>query len=177
MIVSVTLRNAEGEAWQRDYVEEKMGKLRKYLEEPIEVKVVLSVEKFRNTAEINLSSNGLNINAKEEEKDMRLAIDKTIEKIERQIKKTREKMRERKNSTPREESLGSEEVSSPEVYPAAKIAEFRKIVVSPMTLDDALLEIETKKQRFLVYRDATTMEINILLSKDDGSYSLLEVKT
>ena len=64
MIISVTFRNSEGEAWQKEYVEEKLGKLKKYVDYPVEAHVVLSVEKFRNVIDINLTSNGLNINAK-----------------------------------------------------------------------------------------------------------------
>ena len=70
MKISVTFRNAEWEDWQMEYVEERLKKLEKYIDNPVDASVILSVEKFRNTAEINLMANGLNINGKEEEKDM-----------------------------------------------------------------------------------------------------------
>ena len=98
MKISVTFRNAEGENWQKEYVEERLEKLKKYIDNPVDARVILSVEKFRNTAEINLTANGLNINSKEEEKDMHLAIDNAIEKIERQLKKHKEKIRGFKNN-------------------------------------------------------------------------------
>ncbi|MCX5827583.1 MAG: ribosome-associated translation inhibitor RaiA, partial [Deltaproteobacteria bacterium] len=75
MKISVTFRNTEGEDWFKNYVEEKLGKLKKYIDRPVEVRVVLSVEKFRNVAEINLMDNGMNVNAREEAKEMALAID------------------------------------------------------------------------------------------------------
>ena len=87
MKISVTFRSAEGENWQKEYVEERLKKLKKYIDNPVDARVILSVEKFRNTAEINLMANGLNINSREEEKDMHMAIDNAIEKIERQLKK------------------------------------------------------------------------------------------
>ncbi len=101
MKISVTFRNAEGENWQKEYVEERLEKLKKYIDNPVDARVILSVEKFRNTAEINLMANGLNINSKEEEKDMHLAIDNAIEKIERQLKKRKEKIRGFKNNQSR----------------------------------------------------------------------------
>src|SRR3972149_6097211 len=120
MIISVTFRNSEGEAWQREYVEEKLKKLKKYVDYPVEAHIVLSVEKFRNVAEINLSGNGLNINAKEEEKDMHSAIDNAIVKIERQLKKHKEKIRGHKNSSVREEGAATEAVvEDPEDMPLA----------------------------------------------------------
>ena len=56
MKISVTCRNAEGEDWQKEYVQERLKKLEKYIDNPVEARVILSVEKFRNTAEINLMS-------------------------------------------------------------------------------------------------------------------------
>jgi putative sigma-54 modulation protein len=96
MRLTVTLRNGEDESWQKEYVEEKMKKLDKYIDAPAEARVVLQVEKFRNTADIGLQADGLNINSKEEAKDMRLAIDNAVDKLERQLKKHREKTRTHK---------------------------------------------------------------------------------
>jgi putative sigma-54 modulation protein len=93
MKISVTFRNKEGENWHKEYIDQRLKKLEKYLDTPVEARVVLSVEKFRNVAEVNLMTNGQNINAKEEAKDMYLAIDNAIEKIERQLKKRKIQMK------------------------------------------------------------------------------------
>jgi putative sigma-54 modulation protein len=178
MIISVTFRNTEGEAWQKEYVGERLSKLKKYVDHPADARVILSVEKFRNVAEINLMADGLNINAKEEEKDMHLAIDNVIAKIERQLKKHKEKIRTHKNSSLRD---GDEEldVANPEELeelPGAKVMEVRKLVLAPMSLDDAVMEMETTKNRFVVYRDSATENINIIYRREDGNYSLIETK-
>ena len=55
MKISVTFRNTEGENWQKEYVAERLDKLKKYIDNPVDARVILSVEKFRNTAEINLT--------------------------------------------------------------------------------------------------------------------------
>ncbi len=176
MKISVTFRNISGEEdWQREYMEEKLKKLKRYIDEPVEVRVVLSVEKFRNTAEINLSSNGLTINGKEQEKDMRTAIDNAVDKIERQLKKRKEKSRTSKTDTIREIEAGhnlqpeeNAEASEP------KVVEVRKIVLNPMSIDDAVLWMETSKNRFLVYRDALTENVSVIYRRDDGKFVLLE---
>ena len=85
MKISVTFRNTEGDNWHKEYIDQKLKKLEKYLDTPVEARVVLSVEKFRNVAEVNLMTNGQVLNAKEEAKEMSLAIDNAIEKIERQL--------------------------------------------------------------------------------------------
>jgi putative sigma-54 modulation protein len=176
MIISVTFRNTEGEAWQREYVDERLNKLKKYVDHPADARVVLSVEKFRNVAEINLTADGLNINAKEEEKDMHLAIYNAIAKIERQLKKRKEKIRTHKNSSLRDVGEGLESATPEDLedMTGAKVMEVRKLVLAPMSLDDAVMEMETTKNRFVVYRDSATENISIIYRREDGNYSLIE---
>ncbi len=176
MNISVTFRNTEGENWQKEYVEERLGKLKKYIDNPVDARVILSVEKFRNTAEINLSANGLNINSKEEEKDMHLAIDNTIEKIERQLKKRKEKIRGFKNNQSRgEESDRESQGEEGEELSESKLVETRKIVLKPMSIDDAIMEMETTKNRFVIYRDSSLENVNVIYRRDDGKFALLEI--
>ncbi len=179
MKISVTFRNKEGENWHKDYIDQKLKKLEKYMDAPVEARVVLSVEKFRNVAEVNLMTNGQNINAKEEAKDMYLAIDNAIEKIERQLKKRKEKIRGHKSNAAR-----AEEISPAEQYgddmdevQEEKIVETRKIVLKPMSLDDAIMEIDSSKNRFVVYRDTSTENVSIIYVRDDGKYVLIEARS
>ena len=91
MQVSVTFRNTEAEDWFKDYANDRLTKTRKYLDKPLEAKVIMTVEKFRNVAEVSLIAKGMNIHGREEAKDMQLAFDSVMDKIEKQIKKhTRE---------------------------------------------------------------------------------------
>jgi putative sigma-54 modulation protein len=176
MKISVTFRNTEGENWQKEYVEERLGKLKKYIDNPVDARVILSVEKFRNTAEINLSANGLNINSKEEEKDMHLAIDNAIEKIERQLKKRKERIRGFKNNQSRNEASDRESAGEEgEELPESKVVETRKIVLKPMSIDDAIMEMETTKNRFVIYRDSSLENVNVIYRRDDGKFALLEI--
>ena len=173
MIISVTFRNGEGEAWQKEYVDEKLQKLKKYVDNAVEAHVILSVEKFRNVAEINLAANGLNVNAKEEEKDMRLAIDNAIVKIERQLKKHKEKTREHKNSSMRESGEGTV-AEDLEDSGNANVVSVRSLVLEPMSMEDAVMEMQTTKNHFVVYRDSTTENINVMYRQDDGKFALIE---
>jgi putative sigma-54 modulation protein len=136
------------------------------------------MEKFRNFAEINLSSNGWNINAKEEAKDMHLALDSCIEKIEKQLKKQREKIREHKPKSIRrgkeksEEGGGEEEESN-----ISKIADTRKVILKPMSFDEAIMEIEGTKDRFIIYRDSSSENVSLIYRRDDGNYALIETNS
>jgi putative sigma-54 modulation protein len=174
MKISVTFRNGEGENWQKVYAEERIQKLNKYLDAPAEAHIIVSMEKFRNVTEINLSSNGWNINAKEEAKDMHMALDNCIEKIEKQLKKQREKVREHKPKSIRrgqEKLVRGEEMEETSVN---KIAETRKIILKPMSFDEAIMEIEETKDRFIIYRDSSSENVTLVYRRDDGNYTLIE---
>ncbi|MCX7816499.1 MAG: ribosome-associated translation inhibitor RaiA [Syntrophales bacterium] len=173
MKISLTFKNIESEDWFRKYVEERLGKLSKYLGGPVDVHVVLSVEKFRNVAEINLSDDGLMFFAKEEAKEMVLAIDEAVEKIERQLKKHREKVRGYKVTN---RNTLAEGLSSPdrEMEGESRIVETRRIVLEPMSHEDAIMKLETSKNRFVVFRDASTEAVCVLYKRDDGHYMMIQ---
>ena len=176
MKISVTFRNTEGENWQNEYVEERLKKLERYIDNPVDAHVILSVEKFRNTAEINLTANGLNINSKEEEKDMHLAIDNVIEKIERQLKKHKEKIRDFKSNQSRSDESDRESPGEEgEELSESGVVETRKIVLKPMSIDDAIMEMETTKNRFVIYRDSSSEKVSVIYRRDDGKFALLEI--
>jgi putative sigma-54 modulation protein len=179
MRISVTFRNKEGESWHREYIDDKLMKLKKYIDNPVEAHVVLSVEKFRNVAEVNLMANGLNINAKEEAKDMHLAIDNAIEKIERQLKKKKEKIRSQKTNATRGGNVDDMEQMSDDMYetPETRVVETKKIVLKPMSLDEAIMEIESSKNLFVIYRDSSTENVSVVYIRDDGKYVLIETNS
>jgi len=179
MKISVTFRNKEGEDWQREYIDERLKKLKKYIDNPVEAHVVLSVEKFRNVAEVNLISNGLNINAKEEAKDVHLAIDNAVEKIERQLKKKKEKIRSQKTNGVRSGTIGEVENISEDIDDSVetRVVETKKIVLNPMSLDEAIMESESLKKRFVIYRDSSTEKVCVVYRSDDGKYILIETNS
>jgi len=179
MQVSVTFRNTGSESWFKDYVTERLSRIQKFIDKPVEAHVVLSVEKFRNVAEINIMAKGINLVGKEEAKDMQLAIDNVIDKIERQIKKHKEKSRERKSNANRPEESGGPVAGSAafEEESRPKVVETRKVVLKPMSLEEAILEMEGSRNRFVIYRDANSEKISVVYRRDDGDFALLEANS
>jgi putative sigma-54 modulation protein len=177
MNISVTFRTGDGESWQKTYVEERISKLKKYLDTSAETHIVISTEKFRNVVEINLSANGWNVNAREEAKDIHQAIDNCIDKIEKQLKKQREKVRRHKPASIRHVGTGAVERAESEDEGAAKVVETRKIILKPMSLEEAILELEGGKARFLVYRDTLSEKVSVVHRLDDGSFGHIETNS
>jgi putative sigma-54 modulation protein len=177
MNVSVTFRTSEGEDWQKSYVEERIVKLKKYLDVPAEAHVVLSTEKFRNVVEIKLSANGWNVNAREEAKDMHLAVDSCVDKIEKQLKKQIEKNREHKPKSIRHAGVKTSEMSEEDDEATAKVVETRKVVLKPMSMEEAALEMESSNARFLIYRDTASEKVSLVYRLDDGNFAHIETNS
>ena len=92
----VTFKNLDPSEHLKAYVSDKLDRFDKFLDNPAEANVVLAVEKFRHIAEINISGDRLNINGREETEDMYSAIDMVLDKLGQQIKKHKQKIRERR---------------------------------------------------------------------------------
>jgi putative sigma-54 modulation protein len=180
MQISLTFRNTEPEDWLKEHVQKRLLKLKKHIDKPSETHVILSVEKFRNVAEVNLSGKGINLNGKEEAKEMVAAVDNVIDKIERQLKKHKDKIRNRKENTSINEKVIMDELSSEsyeEDEDQPKIVEVIKTTLKPMSVDDAIMEIEDTKDRFVIYRDSSSERMNVIYRREDGNYILIEANS
>jgi putative sigma-54 modulation protein len=92
MQINITFRHMEPTPSLKAYIGEKLQKVKKYLQEPVEAHVIFSTEKFRHTIEVNITAgNGTVIHGMESMEDIHAAIDMVVDKIERQIKKHRDK--------------------------------------------------------------------------------------
>ncbi len=98
--VSVTFRHTQPTDALKDYAQEKIHRLGKYFPRPLEAHVVLAVEsKECQIAEVELHTHGTNIHGKEQTLDLYSAIDLVMDKIERQIKKRKEKIKVNRRRT------------------------------------------------------------------------------
>jgi putative sigma-54 modulation protein len=177
MEFSVTFRHMEPSDALKEYAVEKLSRLEKYFDAIIEAQVVLSVEKFRHIADVTVNCDGVKIKGQEQTEDMYSAIDMVMDKMERQAKRYRERFRERKSSkrdtirstgSPVAGSAGEEIETGPKVFRTQQ--NFSK----PMDLDEALMQIELSGERFLVYTDAETQQLNVLYARPDGHFELIE---
>jgi putative sigma-54 modulation protein len=96
MQISVTFKNFDSSEALRSYVQSRLEKLDKLLDAPVEANVVLCVEKIRHIAEVTLIGDKLSLHATEESDSMYSSIDMAADKIKGQIKKSKEKVRERR---------------------------------------------------------------------------------
>ena len=174
MQTSVTFKNLDPSDHLKSYVGDKLDRFDKFLDNPAEANVVLAVEKFRHIAEINISGDRLTINGKEETVDMYSAIDMVLDKLEKQIKKNKEKIRERRSSSKnRNRSLLDEESTSPD-EDAERQIKIRNIEYKPMDIEEAVLQMDLIEDNFLVFTNARSDQINVLYRRRDGHYGLIQ---
>lgn len=169
MQTSVTFKNLDSSENLRSYVTEKLNRFDKYLYNPAEANVVLSVEKFRHIAEINISGDRLNIVGKEETEDMYSAIDMVLDKLESQIKKYKQKIRERRPA-PKRKGRGDTAFSEDQ-EPQVKV---KHIEYKPMDIDEAVMQLELVNDSFLVFTNSRNDQVNVVYRRKDGHYGLIQ---
>jgi putative sigma-54 modulation protein len=177
MQIAVTFRHMEASEGIKDYVTEKVGRLQKYAENPREVHVVLSVEKFRQIAEITMIADGSTLNSQGRNSDLYAAIDQMVEKMERQLRERREKGRRiRPNSSSPKGALGREEIVSEEKAETdlLPIIQKRRTLVRPMSLEEAAAQLSLSKKDLLVFINSESGQVNVLCRLKDGSYEWVE---
>jgi putative sigma-54 modulation protein len=169
MQVSVTFRQLEPSDALRNYVTDRLKKFKRYLEGPLEAHVVLGLEKFRHLADVSINSNGRMIKGREENADMYAAIDLVMDKIDMQLRKHREKLREVKGD--RSRTVAAVEPEGTKALPPIRR---RQVEVPPLELTDAVELLQTKGSAILVFTDVNTGTLSILYRRTDGGLALAE---
>jgi len=176
MEITVTFRHIEASDSLKAYAEEKVSKMDKYFDFPVEAHIVLAVEKFRRSADVTLNVNGTMIKGVVETEDMYSAIDQVMDKIEKQVKRYREKTRDRRTEVRKNETTlaGGEAEETAEGGPEELRIDVEKIVAKPMDPEEAAMQFNLSQQDFLVFRNSHSREINVMYKRKDGNLGLIE---
>ena len=173
MQTSVTFKNLDPSDTLKSYVTDKLNRFDRLLDNPAEANVVLSVEKFRHIAEINIAGDRLTINGKEETVDMYSAIDNVMDKLEKQIKKNKQKIRERRTGSKAKNFTMDDEVAAvdDEIERQVRV---KNIEYKPMDVEEAVLQMDLTTDNFLVFTNARSDRVNVLYRRKDGHYGLIQ---
>jgi ribosome hibernation promoting factor len=202
MQLSTTFRHMDASQAVREYAAEKLEKIRKYFnKDPISAHAVFSVERgFNHVADINITlPNGIVINAKETTEDMYSSIDLATARIERQVRKWKEKIRDHKPhggpvASFRELVIPADEIEPrPTAAPTAatpahakgaaaaatpspgfRVIKDETFSARAMKVEDAVMQLNLLGDELLVFTDAETQGISVLYRRKDGNYGLIE---
>jgi putative sigma-54 modulation protein len=182
MRVTVTFRHIEATDALRRYAETKVRRVvSKYFHRPLEGHVVLAVSKRRHSAEISVAGDRTMLNAHEETGDLYSAIDLAVDKIERQAKKRKAKREGHKafgaaraaatGNAARPVEVAQTEAGEPQAVPVVRT---ERLAAKPMTVEEAVLQLDMSTREFLVFRNAASEALNVIYRRRDGDYGLIE---
>jgi len=159
------------------YVEKKVGKLGRYLPTLDEGKVEISREgtklpEQRFTVQVTLVSRGVLIRAQEKSKGIRTAIDKVVDVLSKRIERYKGKLYDKGRGvsfTRQGAAIEAEEAEAPE-----RVVKTKRFLVKPMSVDEAINQMELLGHDFFLFMDADTERINLLYRRENGDYGLIE---
>jgi len=159
----------------RKRLEEKLDKISRHqhLVNIKEIEVEFSVENNPSiekdkAVEITAFTKGPVIRAKESSADMLSSIDLVIDKLDRQIEKYKGKVYRSQNHKGRHEALELKQQS------AVKVVREKEFSMEPMTIQEAILQMELLEHGFFIFRNADTSQINVLYARKDGGLGLMK---
>ncbi len=186
MNIKITGRHMELTDALKVYIESALKKVKVHFDKVIDVDFVLDVEKHRHIAEVNLHANGVRIHSKEASSDMYVSVDAVLEKLEKQARKYKDRINRHQPRTAREERSYQHAIIAMEsagngngdhaVVPDEKhhVVNREKVAMKPMSVDEAVMQLELVDDPFIVFANAETAQVNVLYSRGDKTYGLIE---
>ena len=179
MNIHLTGRQIEITQPLRSYTEARLVKLGKFIDGITDIHVILSVEKYRHIAEVNVHSRGnTHLTSVEESSDLYVSIAQAVEKIEAQARKHHGRRRERKRRADRRQTAGTLAVlqreAGAEQESAPVVVESRRFMVKPLSVEEAVVEMDAENAEFLVFRNAAHDRVNVIYRRPDGNYGLID---
>ena len=154
-----------------DTVEKKVSRLEKYFYKDVEVKVVLSVEKLRQIIEITVPFAGVVLRSEEVTDDMYNSIDHAVDTLERQIRKHKTKLQNKKHMP---ETIRFDNIEPLEDEDESKIVKTKRFAMKPMNVEEAVLQMDLVNHNFFVFLNSETEEVNVVYKRRDANYGLIE---
>ncbi|HEY8347522.1 MAG TPA: ribosome-associated translation inhibitor RaiA [Symbiobacteriaceae bacterium] len=176
MQLAVYGKNIEVTDALREYAEKKLGKLERFVDEPMTAQANMYVERGRHVFEVTVNINGLLLRGEESASNMYASIDLVADKLEKQVMKY--KTRFLKNRTKESGGVAHEEpeagAAAEPTEPQGKVVKVKRFPIKPLTLDEAIVQMELLSHDFFVFANAETERINVLYRRKDGNYGLLD---
>ncbi len=174
MKIIITGKNLEVSDGLRRAVEEKIGKLERYFSEDTIAKVTLSVEKDRQKIEVTIPVKGNIIRSEQVSSDMYVSIDLVQEIIERQLKKYKKKLIDKKQNAVSFSDAFLEREREEDDEEEVKIVRTKQFDIKPMFPEDACVQMELLGHDFYVFCNAETEQVNVVYKRKGGTYGLIE---
>ena len=157
------------------YVEEKIGRLDKYFENPnnISANVLMRLSGKNQVVEVTINTHGLILRGEEANKDLYASIDLVTDKIERQIRKNKTRIHKKSSKETIRDFI---EFELEEKEETTEVVKRKEIEMKPMSEEEAILQMELIDHDFFVYKDDNTNETTVIYKRKDGNYGQIVAK-
>ncbi|MFN7131152.1 MAG: ribosome hibernation-promoting factor, HPF/YfiA family [Myxococcales bacterium] len=191
MQVNITFRGMESTDSLKNYTQERVEHISRYLDRAAEANVVLSLERYLHHADVTIHAGPFVLRGKHKGDDMYRSIEQAVDRIEKQARRYKSKMRTLKHrhaAHHNQEALEQIKVrhnifvppTSPEQEEAEswtqgpKIIKSNELIAHPMTVEEAVMELDLRHNDFLVFVNSQSKETCVVYRRDDGHYGLIE---
>jgi putative sigma-54 modulation protein len=171
--INISGKNLEITQALRGYVEKKVDKLEKYLNDnkTYSAEVMLRTERGIHIAEVTMNLSGIMLRGEGKTGDMYTSIDAAVDRIERQFNKYKSKLGRRIQGP----KLGEVQTSPQEEGTSEpRIVRTKRFALKPMDVEEAVMQMELLGHDFFVFRDADTGDVSVVYKRRDGNYGLIE---
>jgi putative sigma-54 modulation protein len=174
MKITVTGKNIAVNDKINDAIDKKFAKIGKFFADDIQAKVLMHPEKAKVKVEATISGKGNIFRAESVAQDVFDAIDDVAEKLLKQMSKYKKKLIKKNQG---KESVRFEMIPEvPEAEEETKIARTKKFTLTPMTAEEAILQMELLQHNFFVFLDAESGNVTVVYKVNDEDYGLLETE-
>jgi putative sigma-54 modulation protein len=173
--MEVLVRNAEGNlsADDRDYASLKLGRLDRFFNAAQKVEIVHREDKHgQHRVEVTVFADGFTVRGEESDASIRAAIDLVSDKLDQRLRRLKRRMHDshQRRGTPAPAALV--EPAEVEEHPVV-ITEHKHFLISPMSVDEAALQMEMVSHPFFIFRNEHSNMVEVIYKRKDGRYGLL----
>lgn len=172
--MELLVRNADGNLSKKDreYAAKKLGKLDRYFHAAQKVEMVHSEGKIDHRIEITVFADGLTLRGEERDGTVQAAIDKVADKMENRLRRLKSRLikshRHKGAVVPNGLTEPEEEVDD-----EPRLMERKSVLLKPMSVEEAGLQMEMVDHPFFVFRNVDSDQIEVLYKREDGHYGLI----
>lgn len=172
MKVIITGKNFNASEHLEQTIDKKFEKLGKYFSDDIKATVMLAQERGRYKVEATINAKGTIFRAEELVNDVYEGVDKVVDKLSRQMSRFKGKLQKRynDNKTVRFDYVPESE----EEVQETKILKTKSFELLPMTIDEAILQMEMLQHNFYVFLDMDQDSVNVVYKRNDNGYGILQ---
>lgn len=160
----------------KEYIKDKLSRIEKYLldNEQVEARILIKVRGIEQKVEVTIPTKSYTIRCEESHNDLYAAIDLVVDKIERQIRKYKTKLVDKRRQQIIDQSFDFLEEDTEE--PVGKVIKRKRLTMKPMDEEEAIVQMELLGHSFFVFKDVESNKINVLYKRLDGNYGIIEAE-